>query len=315
MLLSCVPRNCLLRGHRIRKQIITTINRNNNDDTMNRASSSSHNNKNNNNANTAGSFKVTEEPFYGYPRPWMDSFQPSPYQHPSSSSQSSWVIPTSTILQRIGVTIHSATSAFINPERADAVAALGEITGYIALRSCYDKMMLDPTGQRILQEKPTIHTSQYQIQKYLSSSSMTSTTFGQVYATFMNSHHFNPNDRSPIRYISDPELAYIMLRYRQCHDFWHVLSDLPPTLLGEIALKWVELIQTGLPVAALSATVGSLRLSSHERDILFQVYLPWAIRVGQDSTFLMNVYYEEEMDTDIDELRKKLKFQPAPPAV
>ena len=43
-----------------------------------------------------------------------------------------------------------------------------------------------------------------------------------------------------------------MCRYRQVHDFWHVLCDLPPTVLGEVALKWFELKATGLPVCLFS---------------------------------------------------------------
>lgn len=83
-------------------------------------------------------------------------------------------------------------------------------------------------------------------------------------------------------------------------------------MLGELALKWLEVIQTGLPVAALSATVGSLRLSPAERRILNEVYLPWAVRVGRNAEYLMNVYYEEEFDTDIDSLRTRLRIETVP---
>ena len=51
-----------------------------------------------------------------------------------------------------------------------------------------------------------------------------------------------------MNYIEDEELAYVMSRYREVHDFWHVLSGLPPTELGEITLKWFEAVQTGLPM-------------------------------------------------------------------
>src|SRR3546814_13378512 len=53
-----------------------------------------------------------------------------------------------------------------------------------------------------------------------------------------------------------------MLRYRQVHDFWHVLSGLPPTVMVEIALKWLELGQTRLPMTMLSSVFGQLRLNS-----------------------------------------------------
>jgi ubiquinone biosynthesis protein COQ4 len=137
-------------------------------------------------------------------------------------------------------------------------------------------------------------------------------TFGEAYGQFLRGHGFDPDDRSAVKYIQDPELAYIMLRYRQCHDYWHVLTGLPPTVLGELGLKWLELLQTGLPVAALSATVGSLRLSTHERNILNNHYLPWAVRQSQQAEYLLNVYYEKEFDTPVEELRKRLRIEPAP---
>lgn len=115
---------------------------------------------------------------------------------------------------------------------------------------------------------------------------------------------------------------------RQNHDFFHAITGLPPTVLGELGLKWLELFQTGLPVAALSCTVGSLRLDRAERDILQNSYLPWAVQMqqqqqhrnanfnGDDSSspppFLMNIYYEKEFDTPINELRRRLNLTPAP---
>lgn len=67
-----------------------------------------------------------------------------------------------------------------------------------------------------------------------------------------------------MKFVDDAELAYVMQRYRELHDFWHVLFGLPPTVFGEIILKYVELAQTRLPVCALSGFVGPLRLTSGE---------------------------------------------------
>lgn len=103
------------------------------------------------------------------------------------------------------------------------------------------------------------------------------------------------------------------MNYNQCHDFWHVLTGLPPTVVGELGIKWLELFQTGLPIAALSSTVGALRLDSEERTLLFETYLPWAIRTSQNATScLMNVYYEKEFDTPLKDLRDRLQVEPAP---
>ena len=62
-------------------------------------------------------------------------------------------------------------------------------------------------------------------------------TFGHQYALFMRSQGFAPEDRQAVRFIADAELAYVLQRYREAHDFWHVLCGLPTTVHGEIALK------------------------------------------------------------------------------
>ena len=82
--------------------------------------------------------------------------------------------------------------------------------------------------------------------------------------------------------------------------------------MGELGLKYLELFQTGLPIAALSSTVGALRLGAKERSVLMNQYLPWALETSQTSSPLMNVYYEEEFDTPLADLRARLNLKPAP---
>lgn len=76
----------------------------------------------------------------------------------------------------------------------------------------------------------------------------------------MLSQGFSPDARLPVHFVDDPELVYVMLRYRQIHDLMHTLMGMPPNLLGEVVVKWVEFIQTGLPMCGLAALFGPLRL-------------------------------------------------------
>eukprot|EP00951_Prasinocladus_malaysianus_P042861 scaffold526757_cov21-Prasinocladus_malaysianus.AAC.1 len=46
-----------------------------------------------------------------------------------------------------------------------------------------------------------------------------------------------------VRFVDDPELAYVAARSREVHDFWHVLFDCHTNVLGELALKAVEAVQ------------------------------------------------------------------------
>ena len=129
-------------------------------------------------------------------------------------------------------------------------------------------------------------------------------------------------NRSPVSFINDPDEAYVMMRYRQIHDFWHVLTNLPPNLLGEITLKVYEFEVTGLPSCFIGGSVGQLRLSSHERAKLWKEYIPWALRSAKQSHTqnkrkdesmvydLMTYPYEDNLDKDITLVREELNIEP-----
>ena len=96
-------------------------------------------------------------------------------------------------------------------------------------------------------------------------SAMPTGTFGRCYADFMRGHTFSPDERCATRFVDDSELAYVMTRAREMHDFLHVLCGLEPDVPGEIALKWFEMVHTGLPVAAFSDDITSLSASVRSR--------------------------------------------------
>jgi ubiquinone biosynthesis protein COQ4 len=54
------------------------------------------------------------------------------------------------------VTVGASVGAFFYPQRADLVAAVGELTGERALQNLRERMQSDPTGKVILQEKPMV---------------------------------------------------------------------------------------------------------------------------------------------------------------
>lgn len=109
-----------------------------------------------------------------------------------------------------------------------------------------------------------------------------------------------------VRFIDDPELAYIMQRYRECHDFYHVLLGFPVSVSAELVVKWFELANMGLPVAFLSSVFGPLRLKSDRRRRLVSTYLPWALRSGANAKPLIGVRWEERWTMQIADLRKEL---------
>ena len=103
-----------------------------------------------------------------------------------------------------------------------------------------------------------------------------------------------------------------MQRYREIHDFLHTLTGLTPSVDDEVTLKWFEMVQTELPLCALSAFVGPARLPPARLQHLLLHRIPWAARVAAAAPFVMNVYYEQHFDESIDDLRKELRLEQAP---
>jgi ubiquinone biosynthesis protein COQ4 len=117
-----------------------------------------------------------------------------------------------------------------------------------------------------------------------------------------------------VHYVDDPELAYVMQRYRECHDFYHCITNLPVNVESELALKYFEFANLGLPMTAISALFGPLRLDSAKRSRLFSEYVPWALKCGGSSRCLITVYWEKRWEFNVAEMKCELGLWDPPPA-
>ncbi|KAG1179029.1 hypothetical protein G6F70_004393 [Rhizopus microsporus] len=206
--------------------------------------------------------------------------------------------------ERAVLTVGSAFAALANPLRGDMVATLGETTGHLFLTRIRDQMLQSDEGRRILRERPVINTKTINFDKL--KEECAPGTFGHAYVSWLKGEGVTPDTRCEVQFVDDEELAYVMNRYRQIHDFFHTLTGLGVTVEEEVALKWFEWVQTGLPMTMLASLFGPLRLTWTERIRLYRDYVPWALQCGASCTPLMNVYYEHNFHKPLDEFRKQL---------
>lgn len=192
---------------------------------------------------------------------------------------------------------------------ADLIAALGEATAtpYFIYR-LRDVMLLNPIGRRILRDRPRI-TSKTMSMGHLRT--LPEHTVGWSYASWLDREGVSPDTRDEVKYIEDEECAYVMQRYRECHDFYHALTGLPVMVEGEVALKAFEFANTLLPMTALSMFAVT-RLKPAERARFFSIYLPWALSNGLKAKEIINVYWEEQLERDVTELRAELGIEQPP---
>lgn len=196
-----------------------------------------------------------------------------------------------------------------NQALPDLIAAFAEATAtpYFIYR-LRDAMLASPTGRRILRDRPRITSTSLNL-PYLRS--LPPNTVGRTYITWLDREGVSPDTRSQVRYIDDEECAYVMQRYRECHDFYHALTGLPVVREGEVALKAFEFANTLLPMTGFSVFAAATMKKS-ERRRFAQIYFPWALRNGLRADEVINVYWEELLEKDVGELRRELRVEPPP---
>ncbi|XP_076613801.1 ubiquinone biosynthesis protein COQ4 homolog, mitochondrial isoform X3 [Chaetodon auriga] len=189
------------------------------------------------------------------------------------------------------------------------VAVLGETTGHLALINLRNRMRNDPEGLAILTERPRIRLSTLDLDKM---ASLPDGSFGREYLRFLEDNDVTPDSRTEVKFVDSEELAYIMQRYREVHDLMHTLLGMPTNMLGEVAVKCFEAAQTGLPMCALGAVLGPLRLNSRRLQSLFTSLGPWALKNGWRSRCVLSVFYERRWEQSIEDLRRELNIEPPP---
>ncbi|TGZ71722.1 hypothetical protein CRM22_002491 [Opisthorchis felineus] len=216
---------------------------------------------------------------------------------------------TLTTLQRMLLVVGSGIGCFLNPRRADLLSTFGETSGTFALKRMLERMSLDPVGRRILTERPRIRTNTVDLDRLRK---LPPNSFGNAYVAFLDHYKYSPDERHLVHFVDDPDLAYVMQRYREVHDLVHTLLEQPTDMLGEVVVKWVEGIQTGLPMCLTGGFAGSLRLAPIQTRNYLNTHLDYALRVGFEGRSLMNVYFEEHWEQPLDEFRSSLNIPPPP---
>ncbi|GAB6021954.1 hypothetical protein CHUAL_006115 [Chamberlinius hualienensis] len=210
---------------------------------------------------------------------------------------------STSLFQKILLAAGSGAMSLFDPTRDDMIAIFGETTGSAAASRMRQKMLRHDEGRLILEEKPRLNTTTVDF-NYLMS--LPEDSLGGVYAKFFQRNGVSPDTRRPVNFLDDKELAYVIQRYREIHDVVHAVLYMPTNMLGEVTVKWIEGIQTGLPMCVLGGLFGAYRLSKKQRELYVSSYLPWAIKCGYESEIFMNIYYEKHWEEPIDQFRRRL---------
>lgn len=184
-----------------------------------------------------------------------------------------------------------------------------EITGRPRYRALVEEFARMPEGRRLMTERPELSTARVD---YDHLRALPAEAFGGAYVRHLDTNGLTADyQAAATRHVDDPDIAYLMRRFRQTHDVWHALLGLGITGHEEVLTHWFTYGQLRLPVSAMIMALGTMKHVVLERRWgALRHSLLEAYRAGRDAEPLMPVYWEDLWEHPLDEIRARYGVRP-----
>jgi ubiquinone biosynthesis protein COQ4 len=201
---------------------------------------------------------------------------------------------------RIGRATRALYTLFRDPDRLEQVFIIGENLNASRFPDALEKLQADPETRWLVERPRLIDTAHVDLDAL---ARLPDGTLGREYVRFLRDNHITP-DVFQLPTVADPRVAYLMLRIRQTHDLWHVLTGYTPDVVGELLLQVFTYAQIRVPSALAIAAVGSFRVLGRAPDYLHRVAV--AYRRGRATRQLAAFPWEDHWAEPLSELRSRL---------
>ncbi len=184
-----------------------------------------------------------------------------------------------------------------------------EITGRPRFRALLAAMHDTPEGRRLMTERLELSSD---LVDYDRLRALPASTFGGAYARHLDENGITADyQAAATRHVDDPDIAYLMRRFRQTHDVWHTLLGLGIAGHEEVIIHSFSFGQLRLPVSALIMVFGTVKHIVLERrwGALRHSMLD-AYRAGREAAPLMPVYWEDLWDLPLETVRATYGIAP-----
>jgi len=204
--------------------------------------------------------------------------------------------------------LQATVRVLANSERTDEIHVAEELTGRERFRECRETMFDSPEARDLLRDQPELCDSQVD---YGALRRLPVGSLGFQYARHLDSNGLTAESQAaPVRYVSDPEVAYLMRRFRQTHDVWHALVGLGTQGHEEVVLHAFSWGQLRLPVSALIVGFGTLKhIVLEARWDTLRSSLAEAYRLGRDAAPLLPVYWERHWEEPMESVQRRYRLE------
>lgn len=184
-----------------------------------------------------------------------------------------------------------------------------EITGRPRYRALLRRMADAPEWRRILAERPELRSDRVDYDRLRH---LPATTLGGAYARHLDDNGITADyQAAATHHVDDPDMAYLMRRFRQTHDVWHALLGIGITGHEEVLIHWFSYGQLRLPVSAMIMFFGSLKhLVLERRWTALRRSTVEAYRAGREAAPLLPVIWEDQWEEPLAGVRERYGLRP-----
>lgn len=198
-------------------------------------------------------------------------------------------------------------------EQTQEIHKTEELTGRGRFTQIRRQFFDTPEGRDLLRDRPELCSDQVD---YAALAALPAGTLGRAYSDHLVQNGLSADyQAAATRYIDDPEMAYLMRRFRQTHDVWHALIGLGTHGHEETIIHAFSWGQLRLPVSAMVIVGGTFKhVIGEGRWRALRYALTEAYQNGRDAEPLLAVYWERMWEEPLDEVRAKYRVRPCTPA-
>src|SRR5438132_5654993 len=177
-----------------------------------------------------------------------------------------------------------------------------EITGRPRMRTLLAELQNSEDGRRLLADRPELSSEHVDYDRLRA---LPESTLGGAYVRHLDRNGITADyQAAATRHVDDPDIAYLMRRFRQTHDVWHTLLGLGIAGHEEVIIHWFSYGQLQLPVSALIMVFGTVKHVVLERRWpALRHSLLDAYRAGRAAVPLLEIRWEDRWAAPLDRVR------------
>ncbi len=212
-------------------------------------------------------------------------------------------------LRELYLTANAIQTVLRDSNQTAQIHVVEETTGRAAFRRVLARLQHSGEGRALLAERPELSSRTVDFDALRR---LPRTTLGGAYVAHLDDNGLSADLQASVtKHVDDPDIAYLMRRFRQTHDVWHPLTALGAQPHEEVTIHAFSYGQLQLPVSALIVSLGGLKHGVLERRwTMLARTMPQAYRSGRDAADLLGVRWESMWEQPIDDVRRRYRITP-----